>query len=244
MKKITGLFLMVIILASCAGPQQDNPFFSEYNTPFGVPPFNLIENDHFLPAFKEGIKQQEAEIDAIVNNPEPATFENTIAALDYSGMLINRVGSVFYNYLSSNTSDEIQAIAQEVAPMMSAHGDNISLNMDLFARIQAVYEQKDQLGLNEEQEMLLEETYRNFVRNGAALPEEKQERFREINQELATITLQFGQNVLADVNSWQMFIENEEDLAGLPQSVRDAAAEAAAAKEKKDNGLSPCKIPV
>jgi peptidyl-dipeptidase Dcp len=237
MKKITGLILMVIILASCAGPEQDNPFFSEYNTPFGVPPFNLIENDHFLPAFKEGISQQEAEIDAIVNNPEPATFENTVAALDYSGMLLNQAGSVFYNYLSSNTSDEIQAIAQEVAPMMSEHSDNISLNMDLFTRIQTVYEQKDQLGLNEEQEMLLEETYKNFVRNGAALPEEKQERFREINQELATLTLQFGQNVLADVNSWQMFIENEEDLAGLPQSVRDAAAEAAAREGKEGQWL-------
>jgi peptidyl-dipeptidase Dcp len=237
MKKITGLILMVIILASCAGPEQDNPFFSEYNTPFGVPPFNLIENDHFLPAFKEGVSQQEAEIDAIVNNPEPATFENTVAALDYSGMLLNQVGSVFYNYLSSNTSDEIQAIAQEVAPMMSEHSDNISLNMDLFIRIQTVYEQKDQLGLNEEQEMLLEETYKNFVRNGAALPEEKQERFREINQELATLTLQFGQNVLADVNSWQMFIENEEDLAGLPQSVRDAAAEAAAREGKEGQWL-------
>ena len=237
MKKITGLFLMVIILASCAGPEQDNPFFSEYNTPFGVPPFNLIENDHFLPAFKEGIKQQEAEIDAIINSPEPPTFENTIAAFDYSGMLLNQVGSVFYNYLSSNTSDEIQAIAQEVAPMMSEHSDNISLNMDLFARIQAVYEQKDQLALNEEQEMLLEETYRNFVRNGAALPEEKQERFREINQELSTLTLQFGQNVLADVNSWKMFIEDEADLAGLPRSIRDAAAEAAAREGKEGQWL-------
>ena len=228
---------MVIILASCAGPEQDNPFFSEYNTPFGVPPFNLIENDHFLPAFMEGISQQEAEIDVIISSPEPPTFENTIAALDYSGMLLNRVGSVFYNYLSSNTSDEIQDIAQEVAPMMSAHGDNISLNMDLFTRIQAVYEQKDQLALNEEQEMLLEETYQNFVRNGAALPEEKQERFREINQELSTLTLQFGQNVLADVNSWKMFIEDEEDLAGLPRSIRDAAAEAAAREGKEGQWL-------
>ncbi len=237
MKKITGLFLMVIILASCAGPKQDNPFFSEYNTPFGVPPFNLIENDHFLPAFKEGISQQEENIDVIVSNVEPATFENTIAALDYSGMLLNQVGSVFYNYLSSNTSDEIQAIAQEVAPMMSEHSDNINLNMDLFARIQTVHEQKDQLALNEEQEMLLEETYKNFVRNGAALPEEKQERFREINQELSTLTLQFGQNVLADVNSWKMFIEDEEDLAGLPQSIRDAAAEAAAREGKEGQWL-------
>ncbi|MFN2396131.1 MAG: M3 family metallopeptidase [Bacteroidales bacterium] len=237
MKKITGLFLMVIILASCEGPKQDNPFFSEYVTPFGVPPFDLIENEHFMPAFEEGITLQEAEIDAIVDNPEPPTFENTIAALDYSGNLINKVSSVFYNYLSSNTSDELQAIAQDVAPMMSAHNDNISLNLDLFERIQEVYEQKDLLALTGEQEMLLEETYQDFVRNGAALPEEKQERFREINKELATLTLEFGQNVLDDVNSWKLFIENEEDLAGLPQSVKDAAAEAAAGEEKEGQWL-------
>ncbi len=237
MKKITGLFLMVIILASCEGPKQDNPFFSEYITPFGVPPFDEIENKHFMPAFEEGITLQEAEIDAITDNHEPPTFENTIAALDYSGNLLNKVSSVFYNYLSSNTSDELQAIAQDVAPMLSAHSDNISLNMDLFERIQSVYEQKDLLALTGEQEMLLEETYKNFVRNGAALPEEKQERFREINQELSTLTLQFGQNVLADVNSWQMFIEDEDDLAGLPQSLRDAAAEAAKGEGKEGQWL-------
>lgn len=237
MKKITGLFLMVIILASCEGPKQDNPFFTEYITPFGVPPFDEIGNEHFMPAFEEGITLHEAEIDAIVDNPEPPTFENTIAALDYSGTLLNKVSSVFYNYLSSNTSDELQTIAQDVAPMLSAHSDNISLNMDLFERIQSVYDEKDLLALTGEQEMLLEETYQNFVRNGAAIPEEKQERFREINKELATLTLQFGQNVLADVNSWKMFIENEEDLAGLPQSVRDAAAEAAAGEGKEGQWL-------
>ena len=238
MKKITGLILMVIVMASCADMGKDqNPLLTEYNTPFGVPPFAKIKNEHFMPAFQEGIRQQEERIDAIVNNPEAPTFENTIAALDYSGMLLNQVGSVFYNFLSANTSDELQAIAQEVAPMMSAHGDNISLNMELFARIKAVHDQKDQLGLNEEQAMLLRETYQNFVRNGAALPQEKQDRFREINQELAVLTLQFGQNVLTDVNSWRMFIENEEDLAGLPQGVIDAAAEAATAAGKEGQWL-------
>lgn len=235
MKKITGFILMVIIMASCA--TDENPFFSEYDTPFGVPPFGQIENKHFMPAIEEGIKQQQERVDAIVNNPEPATFENTIAALDYSGMLLHRVTAVFYNYLSSNTSEEIQQIAQEAAPKLSAHGDNISLNMELFARIQEVYEQKDDLDLNEEQAMLLEETYQGFVRNGAALPEEKQDRFREINQELSTLTLQFGQNVLADVNEFKMFIENEEDLSGLPQSVIDAAAEAAAREGKEGQWL-------
>ena len=225
-----------MILASCA-TKEDNPFFAEYDTPFGVPPFDRIENKHFLPAFKEGIRQQEVRIESIINNPEPATFENTIAALDYSGMLINQVASVFYNFLSANISDEIQEIAQEVAPMMSAHSDNISLNMELFARIQAVHEQKDQLSLTEEQAMLLRRTYEGFVRRGAALPEEKQERFREINQELSVLTLRFGQNVLADVNSWKMFIDNEEDLAGLPRGIVSAAAEAAAAEGREGQWL-------
>ncbi|TVQ07486.1 MAG: M3 family peptidase [Bacteroidetes bacterium] len=232
MKKIAGLILMVIIMASCA-TEEKNPFLTEYDTPFGVPPFDQIENQHFMPAFKEGIKQQEERIDAIVKNEEAPTFENTIAALEYSGMLLRRVSLVFYNYLSSNISDEIQDLSQEVAPMLSSHGDNISLNMDLFNRIQAVYAQKDQLTLTEEQQMLLQETYDGFVRNGAALPEDKQERFREINQELSLLTLQFGQNVLADVNSWKMFVEDEADLAGLPQSVIDAAAEAAVAEGKE-----------
>ncbi len=236
MKKIAGLILMVIIMASCA-TEEKNPFLTEYDTPFGVPPFDQIENQHFMPAFKEGIKQQEERIDANVKNEEALTFENTIAALDYSGMLLRQVSSVFYNYLSSNISDEIQDLSQEVAPMLSAHGDNISLNMELFARIQAVYAQKDQLTLTEEQQMLLQETYDGFVRNGAALPEDKQERFREINQELSVLTLQFGQNVLADVNSWQMFVEDEADLAGLPQSVIDAAAEAAAEEGKEGKWL-------
>ncbi len=236
MKKIAGLILMVIIMASCA-TEEKNPFLVEYDTPFGVPPFDQIETRHFMPAFEEGIKQQEERIDAIVNNEEAPTFENTIAALDYSGMLLNQVASVFYNFLSANITDEIQELSQEVAPMLSSHGDNISLNMDLFARIQAVYEQKDQLTLTEEQQMLLQETYDGFVRNGAALPEEKQERFREINQELSVLTLQFGQNVLADVNSWQMFVEDEADLAGLPKSVIDAAAEAAAAEGKEGQWL-------
>ncbi len=236
MKKIAGLILMVIFMASCE-TEEKNPLLTEYDTPFGIPPFNEIENAHFMPAFEEGIKQQEEKIDAIVNNPEAANFENTIAALDYSGMMLNRVNSVFYNFLSSNTSDEIQDIAQEVAPMMSAHGDNISLNMELFNRIKEVYEQRETLSLTEEQAMLLKETYEGFVRNGAALPEEKQERFREINKELSLLTLEFGQHVLADVNSWKMFVEDEADLAGLPQNVKDAAAEAAAEEGKEGQWL-------
>ncbi|WP_173427669.1 M3 family metallopeptidase [Geofilum rubicundum] len=229
MRNLVVLILTMVVMASCAGPEKpDNPFFSSYDTPFGVPPFELIEVGHFMPAFEEGIKEQEAEIEAIINNSEVPDFDNTIAALDYSGGLLNRVSSVFYNYNSSNISDTIQSIAKEVAPKMSAHSDNISLNAELFERIQAVYNQRESLDLTEEQAMLLKETYEGFVRNGAALSAEKQERYREINQELSVLTLQFGQNVLADVNDFKLIVDNEADLAGLPASVVATAAEAAA----------------
>jgi peptidyl-dipeptidase Dcp len=225
-------------MASCnTTEQKDNPFFTEYETPFGVPPFDQIENEHFLPAFKEGIKQQEENIAEIISNSNAPTFENTIAALDYSAPLLSKVGGVFYNFTSCLITEELQAIAQEVAPMMSAHQDNISLNMDLFAKVKAVYEQRDQLDLTEEQAMLLKVTYENFVRNGADLPAEKQDRFREINEQLALLTLEFSQNVLGDVNTWKMFIDNEADLAGLPQPIIDAAAEAAAIDGKEGQWL-------
>lgn len=231
MKKYLILLLVpMMMFTSCGEKKAENPFLSEYTTPFGVPPFDLITLDHFAPAMDEGMLQHNAEIDAIVNNPEVPTFENTIAALDYSGELLNKVAYVFYNYNSSNTSPELEAIAQELAPKMSAHSDNISLNPELFKRIQAVYEQKENLSLTGEQARLLELTYKNFVRNGAALPEDKQERFREINQRLSVLNLQFGQNALGEVNNFEMVIENQEDLAGLPQSVIDVAAETAAAK--------------
>jgi peptidyl-dipeptidase Dcp len=237
MKKLTAIILLVITMASCTTKEENNPFFSEYNTPFGVPPFDQIQNEHFMPAFDEGIRQQEERIAEIIANPEAPTFENTIAAFDYSGKLIGQVGAVFYNFISSNTTDEIQAIAQELSPKMSAHMDNISLNLELFERVKAVYEQRDQLDLDEEQAMLLKVTYENFVRNGAALPAEKQERFREINKDLGLLTLKFSQNVLNDVNTWKMFVENEADLAGLPQPVIDAAAEAAAKEGKEGQWL-------
>ncbi|MBW6499493.1 MAG: M3 family metallopeptidase [Bacteroidales bacterium] len=231
MKKYLFLLLApMMMFTSCGEPKTDNPFLSEYTTPFGVPPFDLIENEHFAPAMEEGMLQHDAEIDAIVNNPDLPTFENTIAALDYSGELLNKVSYVFYNFTSALTSPELEAIAQDLAPKMSAHSDNITLNPGLFARVQAVYEQRDNLSLTDEQMRLLELTYKNFIRNGAGLPEEKQDRFREINQKLATLSLQFGQNVLGEVNNFKMVVDNEADLAGLPQSVIDGAAERAAAQ--------------
>jgi peptidyl-dipeptidase Dcp len=218
---------MIMIASSCKTRETENPFFKTWDTPFQVPPFELIQNEHFLPAFQKGISQQEAEIEAIVSSTEAPDFGNTLEALENSGLLLSKVSSVFYNLLSSLTNDELQDIAKEVSPLLSAHYDNINLNPDLFARIQAVYEKRENLDLNPEQTKLLEETYKRFVRGGAALEEDKQERFREINQRLSILTLQFGDNVLAETNRFQLVIEREADLAGLPQAIRDAAAESA-----------------
>lgn len=139
MTKITAFLIALTMIVSCNTPGEDNPFMKEYETPFGVPPFAEIENEHFLPAFEEGIKQQEEKIQEIIENTEEPTFENTIEALEYSGDLLDKVSSVFYNFTSSNTSDELQKIAQEVTPMLSNHSDNINLNMDLFEKVKTVY---------------------------------------------------------------------------------------------------------
>ena len=207
-----------------------NPFFAEYGTPFEVPAFDKIENEHFIPAFTEGMEKQNEEIDAIVNNTKPPTFENTVVTMDRSGELLANVRMVFYNLTSANTNKEIQDISKEVAPLLSAHRDNISLNEKLFERVKVVYEQKDELDLNTEQFTLLDKTYKNFVRGGANLQDEQKEKFKKINEELSVLTVEFDDNLLAETNSFQLVIENEEDLSGLPDFVIDmGAADAKAA---------------
>jgi len=230
--KYLGLFLAGIFLASCTMNNQtmkrsENPFFSEFKTPFEVPAFDRITNDDFLPAFQEGIKKHQGEIDAIMNNPEPASFSNTIEAMDRSGILLITVSKVFYNLTSANTSDQIQQIAKEVSPLLTEHYDNIRLNKSLFERVRAVYDTRDGLDLNTEQARLLEETYKQFARGGANLPDDKQAELREINKELSLLSLQFGENLLAETNAFRLVIDDESGLAGLPQYVRDAAAAAA-----------------
>lgn len=209
-------------------PAAENPFLKEFSTPFGVPPFSEIEPGHFLPAIKTGIDLQNKEVDAIVSNPAPPDFENTIAALDYSGSLIRKVNSVFANLNSANTSKELQSIAKEMAPMLSAHYDNINLNPALFEKVKAVYEKRGSLGLNGEQMRLLTEKYKDFVRGGAALSEDARERFREINSKLSVLTLQFGENVLKETNDFRLVIEKPEDLSGLTPELVQQGAEAAA----------------
>ncbi|GAB2612866.1 M3 family metallopeptidase [Belliella aquatica] len=232
-KTILALAATATMLYACGSADEKtesmNPFFEAYNTPFEVPPFDKIKNEHFAPALREGITQQQAEIDAIVNNSEEPTFQNTIEAMEYSGELLGKASRVFGNLNSANTNEEIQAIAKEMAPELSAHSDNISLNEKLFARVKAVWDKKDELGLNAEQQMLLEKTYKSFVRNGANLNEADKEKLREINSRLSSLTLQFGQNLLAETNAYKLVIDNEADLAGLPQGQIDAAAEDAKA---------------
>jgi len=214
-----------------------NPFFSEYTTPFQVPPFHQIKNEHYLPAFKKGIAMHKAEIEAIINNKEEPDFENTIAALDRSGKQLGKVRYVFNNILSSNTNEQLQEIAQEVAPLESGHFDDINLNPDLFERVKTVYEKRKELDLNVEQKTLLDETYKNFVRGGAELDDDKQSRFREINQRISVLSLKFGDNILSENNQYKLFIDDENDLAGLPEGVIAGAAEAAKADGQEGKWL-------
>jgi peptidyl-dipeptidase Dcp len=222
----------VVALSGCgrAGDEAPgaNPFFTEWTTPFGVPPFDQIHEEHFLPAYGKAIDEWQAEVEAIAADPDPPTFENTLAALDRSGLLMSRVSGVFRTYRSADTNETIQAIAKEVAPMTSKMRDDIRMNPQLFDRVKAVYERRDELELDAEQLTLLEKQYREFVRGGAELSDAGKERLREINSKLSTLGLSFSDNLLAETNRYQLFIDNEEDLAGLPPGVIEGAAAAAA----------------
>jgi len=204
-----------------------NPFFSEYKTPFETPPFEKIKTEHFLPAIKKGIELHQAEIDAIINNPQPPTFGNTVAALDGSGKFLERVMAVFGALQGANTSPELQKTAEQSSPLISQHNSNINLNERLFARVKAVYDQRKSLKLTEEDLYLLENTHRNFVRSGALLQPEQKERLRRITSELSLLSLKFGNNLLQETNNFKVVVENKRDLEGLPQNVLDSAAETA-----------------
>lgn len=209
---------------------EQNPFLTEWNTPFGTPPFNEIKNNHYMPAFIEGMKQHKAEIDAIINNTEAPTFENTLVALDKSGSLLTKVSEVFNNLTSAHTNDSLQAIAKEVSPLITAHYGDINLNPELFARIKAVYEQRSKLVLSIEQTTLLEKYYSDFVRGGANLDDAAKAELRKIDEKLAKLSLTFGDNVLAETNGFELIIDKKEDLSGLPAGLIASAAETAKSK--------------
>jgi len=227
MKKTFLLLVMTGVLFWSGSKQEDNPLLSEFNTTFQVPPFDKIMEEHYLPAFKEGIEQQKKEIDEIINNTEIHNFKNTIEALESTGALLRRVSNVFYVLNGTETNDHMQEIAKEIAPLLSKHRDDIRLNEKLFKRIKAVYVQRDKSDFTVEQKTLLEKYYKDFVRGGANLDMEKKVRLREINKELSLLTLKFGENILKENNRFELVIEKKDGLAGLPEAVIKGAAEAA-----------------
>jgi len=233
MKKNMAIFaLSALFLFSCGKKKDDsasqdtaNPFFKTWTTPYGIPPFEEIKAEHYIPAFERGMEEQIAEIDAIVNNPEAPTFENTILALEYSGELLYNVAAVFFNLMEAVNSPEMEKIAENISPKLSKHSDNIGLNPELFKRIKTVYDNKENLNLTAEQMRLLEENYKSFVRGGANIPVEQQPRFREINEKLSLLTLKFGNNVLKATNNYKLVVDDVAQLEGMPKGQLEAALE-------------------
>ena len=228
MKKYTFIAAaMLPLILSC---KMENPLLTESKLPFGAPQFDKIRNEHYMPAFEQGIAEAKAEIDAIANNPEAPTFENTIEAMEYSGETLDRVSSIFYNLMEADVNEQMQQIAEEVAPMLNDYSMYVSLNEKLFERVKAVYEQRDSLALEKDQLKLLENTYRSFTRNGANLQGEDREKYSRISEELSLTTLAFQKNLLAATNAYVLNITDSTKLDGLPAYVVDAAAESAAEK--------------
>ncbi|KPJ95696.1 MAG: peptidase M3, partial [Gemmatimonas sp. SG8_17] len=216
---------LVAFVTACG--TQGNPLQGEWDTPFGVPPFDKIEDAHYLPAFRAAMTEHKAEVDAIVTDPELPDFGNTIEALERSGKALTRVSNVFFAVESAHSNDSIRAIARTVAPELSAHNDDITLNRGLYERVKAIYDQRNELDLNPEEERLLEETHKAFVRSGVNLDDEAQARLREINGELAELSQAFGQNLLKETNEFELYVADEEDVRDLPPNLVAAAAEEA-----------------
>lgn len=209
-----------------------NPLLSKFTTKYDTAPFSKINTEDFLPAFQEGIALAKKEIDQIVANPEAPSFANTIEALSFAGDTLDRVSNIFFNLHSAETNDEIQKIAQQVSPLLSEFSNDITLNPELFARVKSVYEQKANLDLTPEQTTLLDKKYKGFSRNGANLPEDKKAALREIDKELSRLSLEFGENVLEETHDFELHITNENDLAGLPEGIVEAAKEEANTRNK------------
>ena len=204
----------------------------KFKTPYNTAPFSKIKDTHFMPAFKAAIASAKMEIDDIVDNTEPPTFQNTIEALEFSGEQLDRISSLFFNLNSAETNDKIQKIAQKVSPLLAEFSNDITLNEALFKRIKAVYDSKSDLNLNTEQQTLLEKKYKSFARNGANLPEDKKSKLREIDKKLSRLKLKFGENVLAETNAFEMHLTQEDEVSGLPEGAKEAAKQLAESKHK------------
>ncbi|MBW7842752.1 MAG: M3 family metallopeptidase [Ignavibacterium sp.] len=230
MRNFISVFLFIAVLSSGISAQQmniNNPFFTEYTTPFQTPPFDKIKNEHYLPAFYEGIKIKRAEIDAVINNPDKPTFDNTIAAIEKSGELLKKVSRVFSNISGSNGDDETQKIAETITPELSKLNNDIFLNEKLYHRIKSINDEKDKLNLTAEQLKVLDNYYTDFVRNGIGLDEDKKARLKKINEELSMLSLKFGDNLRKETNSIALVVDNKEDLIGLPDAAIQGAQELA-----------------
>lgn len=234
MKTLMIAATMSCLFCACSQKENltSNPFLTEFQTPYATPDFDRIQFEHYEPTFLKGIEQQNEEIQSIVQNTEAPTFENTVVALDNSGELLARVSGVFFALTEADTNDSLIALQGRIAPMLSEHQDNIYLNADLYQRIATLHQQEEDgtLSLNTEQHYLLDKYYKRFVRSGASLDADKQQRLREINKQLSTLTIDFGNHVLADNNAYQLVIDKEEDLAGLPEAVISGAAHEAEAR--------------
>ncbi len=230
MTRWMGIILSCLVAATSIGGEPLNPFMSEFETAHGIPPFDQIQESHYLPAFRAGIKANNADIKAIIDNKEEANFENTIEALENSGQLLSRVSSVFFNLMSSHSSDRLNQIAAEITPELTKLNDDLVLNAQLFSRVKAVYHQKESLKLAAEQEILLENAYKQFVRGGANLSEKDKSSLRALNEEISLLQLKFQENQLKDTNRWELVIDNKDDLAGIPDAIVASAAQTA---EKK-----------
>lgn len=228
-KMIFAGVVSLALITSC-NMENENPLLTESTLPYGAPQFDKIKTEHYIPAFKKGIEEGKAEIDAIVANPEEPTFENTIEALEYSGETFGRVSGIFYNILEADSNEEMQKIAEEIAPLQNEYSMYIALNEGLFQRVKAVYDKRESLGLAPEQMKLLVDTYKSFSRNGANLSPEDKERYSELNEKLSLATLKFGNNVLAATNAYSMNITDESELEGLPDYVITLGKETAEAK--------------
>ena len=228
------LLIAGAVLAFFSSCNMGNPLLKESSAPFGAPQFDKISDEHYLPAFEAAIAEGKAEIDAIVENQEEPTFENTIEAMEYAGQTLNTVAGIFYNLMEANTNDQMQAVAEQVSPMLTEYSMYVSLNEKLFERVKAVYEKRNELGLDQDQMTLLEDNYKGFVRGGANLSEEDKALYSKWSEELSLATLQFSKNVLAATNAYTLHVTDSADLAGLPEYVKTMGAETA--KEKNLEG--------
>ncbi|MBP3943434.1 M3 family metallopeptidase [Sphingobacteriaceae bacterium WQ 2009] len=239
-KQILPLFMIVAAtIVGCKNQKivTDNPLLLAYDTPFEVPPFDKIKDEHFKPAFEEALKEHKLEIDSIVTNTEAPSFANTIVALENAGKLLSKVSAVFSNLKGANTNDSLKVMDKALAPVFSAHRDEISLNAELFNRIKSVWGQKEKLALDPQDTKLLEETYKSFIRSGANLSSTDKEKLKKINSELSVLSVDYSQNILDETNAFQLFITDKEDLAGLPAGLVATAAEEAKAKGKDGQWL-------